>query len=190
MSLALVLDRELPDSPVERVYELSTQGPFFRYLCRKFQSVTGSEYWPDVPPGDWRDGYQCQDVQMLTYADDSFDLMTSTEVFEHVAVDMQGFREAHRVLAPDGLMVFTVPIALRRRTIERAIVKDGEIHHIEEPEYHDDHIRGRKRVLAFRSYGADIVDRLLEAGFRHASINKMAMGHFDGEGRAVIVARA
>lgn len=190
MSLALVLEQELPEATAERVYELSSRGPFFRYLRRKFQSVTGSEYWPDVAPGDWKDGYQCQNVESLTYADHSFDLVTSSEVFEHVVDDLQGFRETHRVLTPNGLMVFSVPLALRRPTIERAKIEDGKVHHIEEPEYHDDSIRGRKKVLAFRSYGADIVDRLLEAGFRDAFINKTAMGRFDGEGRAIVVARA
>lgn len=190
MSLALVLEQELPAAPINRVYELSSSGPFFRYLKRKFPSVTGSEYWPDVAPGEWKGGYQCQNVEDLTYADASFDLVTSSEVFEHVVDDRQGFREVHRVLTSNGVLVFSVPIALQKQTLERAMLKDGVLHHLEKPEYHDDELRGRKKVLAFRSYGADIVDRLLEAGFRHASINKNAMGRFHGEGRAIIVARA
>jgi hypothetical protein len=44
--------------------------------------TAASEYFNEVAPGAWRDGVQCQDVQRLTFADASFDVCTSTEVFD------------------------------------------------------------------------------------------------------------
>ncbi|MEM1401790.1 MAG: class I SAM-dependent methyltransferase [Pseudomonadota bacterium] len=190
MSLAAVINREVPETASKRVYELSTRGPLYAYLSDRFDHVTGSEFWPEVQPGDWQDGFQCQNVEHLTYADESFDLLTSTEVFEHVVDDLQGYREARRVLVPGGTMIFSVPLLLDQDTIERAVMRDGQIHHLTEPEYHDDAIRGPNKVLAFRTYGLDIVDRLLEAGFREAVIDRSSLGVFGGYGRAIIIARA
>jgi SAM-dependent methyltransferase len=149
-----------------RVYEMSSRGALCRYLRRSFADVTVSELFDDVRPGDYRDGVQCQDAQRLTYPDAAFDLVTSTEVFEHVPDDRRAFAEVHRVLRPGGHVVFTVPLLDAGSTLERARLQDGAVVHVLPPEYHGDRLRGRGRVLAFRTYGPDIVDRLRGAGFR------------------------
>jgi SAM-dependent methyltransferase len=127
--------------------------------------VTVSELFDDVEAGQFRRRVQCQDVQRLTYDDVSFDLVTSTEVFEHVPDDRRAFAEIHRVLRPGGALVFTVPLMDTVTTLERARLDHGAIVHLTDPEYHGDRLRGRGRVLAFRTYGLDILDRLRAAGF-------------------------
>lgn len=162
--MGLVLDR-LRLAPETRVYELSARGALVRYLTRRYRGVTLSEFREGERPGTIRRGVACQDVQQLTYADAAFDLVTSTEVFEHVADDRAGFREVHRVLARRGWFVFTVPLAAVDTTLERAVLRDGAIVHLTAPEYHRDRLR---RVLAFRTYGRDIERRLIETGFSAA----------------------
>jgi SAM-dependent methyltransferase len=147
------------------VYELSSRGALCRYLRQTFTRVTVSELWDDVAPGSVRNGVQCQDVQRLTYGDRTFDLVTSTEVFEHVPDDRRAFAEVHRVLRPGGLLVFTVPLMDAGPTLERAEIRYNQIVHLVTPEYHGDRHRGRRGVLAFRTYGPDIVDRLRAVGF-------------------------
>jgi SAM-dependent methyltransferase len=147
------------------VYELSSRGALCRYLRRTFAQVTVSELFDGVAPGDVRDGVQCQDVQRLTYDAAAFDLVTSTEVFEHVPDDLRAFAEIHRVLRGGGFLVFTVPLMDTADTLERARLHDGAIVHLVEPEYHGDRLRGRGAVLAFRTYGLDILERLRRAGF-------------------------
>ena len=147
------------------VYELSSRGALCRYLRRTFPRLTVSELFDDVPPGAYKDGVQCQDVQRLTYASRSFDLVTSTEVFEHVPDDAAAFREVRRVTRDHGWLVFTVPIDPAAATLERAAMRDGAVVHLTTPEYHGDRIRGRGQVLAYRTYGLDITDRLYAAGF-------------------------
>jgi SAM-dependent methyltransferase len=148
-----------------RVYELSSTGALFAYLRRRWPDLYFSEYYGDVPPGERKNGIPCQDIRCLRLPDASFDLVTSTEVFEHVPDDRRGFSEVYRVLKPGGYKVFSVPLSMEGRTRERAVLESGGVKHLLEPEYHSDRIRGRGTVLAYRTYGSDIVDRLRDAGF-------------------------
>jgi SAM-dependent methyltransferase len=190
LSMVSALQAERAGFRAERVYELSSRGPLFAYLRREVRDLTYSEYFDDVAPGDFRDGVQCQDIQRLTHADASFDLVTSTEVFEHVADDRRGFAEIRRVLRPGGAFVFTVPLSDAECTVERAVLSDGTLKHLLPPAYHDDRIRGKGAVLVFRDYGRDIVARLLAAGFSAARIEARFERAFLGTGYKVVVARA
>jgi len=189
LSLVAVLRSARPAFRSEAVYELSARGPLYRYLRREVPRLTASEYFDDTPPGASRDGVLCQDIRRLTFADASFDVCTSTEVFEHVADDLAGFREIRRVLRPGGVMVFTVPISSSAVTVERAVEREGAIEHLLPPEYHGDRIRGQGRVLVFRDYGADITARLRAQGFAEAAIDRRYETAFLGHGCGVIVAR-
>ncbi|MFN2328096.1 MAG: class I SAM-dependent methyltransferase [Chromatocurvus sp.] len=189
LSLVSILLEMYPDLAQKSVYELSSRGALFEFLLRNAGSVTGSEYFADVAPGAWKGAIQCQDVQALTHASDSFDICTSTEVFEHVPDDARGFSEIHRVLRPGGIFVFTVPINIHDRTIERArLSADGNLEHLLPAEYHGDPVGNAGRILAFRNYGADIVDRLLASGFDKARIQSPDQPAAWGYHRAVIVA--
>lgn len=165
LSIVSVLRKLAPDLRAIDAYELSSRGPLYQYLRRRARTLTASEYFQDVAPGQFRDGIQCQDVQRLTYADASFDLCTSTEVFEHVPEDAKAFCEIFRVLRAGGLLVFTVPLHGKEQTLERAaLTPSGEVRHLLPPEYHGDP-RSSGRILAFRTYGSDIVQRLRNSGF-------------------------
>jgi SAM-dependent methyltransferase len=183
-----VLARLYPDLSALAVYELSSRGPLFEYLKARAGRLVFSEFFDGVAPGAYCGGVQCQDVTRLTYPDASFDLCTSTEVFEHVPDDRAGFREIRRVLKPAGRFVFTVPLADSPTTQERAVMAGGEVRHLLPPEYHGDALRGPGQVLAFRNYGRDIVERLLECGFRRAGIVAVDEASWWGLGREVVVA--
>lgn len=188
LSLVSVLRTIRPGFAAQALYELSARGPLVEFLRREVRHLTCSEFFDDVPPGTRRDGVLCQDVQRLTFADASFDVCTSTEVFEHVADDARGFREIRRVLRSDGLFAFTVPLAGAETTVERARLREGRIEHLLPPEYHGDRIRGKDRVLAFRNYGLDVTDRLRASGFRQAGIDRRFEKAFLGHGCGVVVA--
>ncbi len=149
--------------------ELSARGPLADFLRRTAKSAALSEYFADAEPGAYRDGIRCEDAQRLSYADASFDLVTHTEVLEHVPDDARAFAELHRVLRPGGTMLFTVPLYGGYPTIERARLRNGDVEHMMEPAYHIDPLRGAG-ILAFRDYGLDIVERLRAAGFAEASV--------------------
>lgn len=169
LSIGLAVANEVPDLSRAQVHELSASGPFVGHLRRKARAAEFSEYHPDVPPGTlWR-GVRCEDVQALTWPDARFDLVTHSEVFEHVPDDARGFSELRRVLRPGGKMVFTVPLFDAPDTVERARVRGG-IEYLLPPEYHVDPFKGGAQVLVFRDYGRDIVRRLEYAGFGEVRI--------------------
>jgi SAM-dependent methyltransferase len=183
-----VLQQLYPDLSRLSVYEMSSRGPLFGYLRGRVRQLTYSEFFDDVRAGDYRGDVQCQDVQKLTYANASFDLCTSTEVFEHVPDDRRGFREIRRLLRSGGRFVFTVPLSETSSTLERAVLDGKQIRHLLEPEYHGDAIRGQGKVLCFRNYGLDIIDRLKECGFRDAYLVQPSRKEWWGFGVRVVVA--
>lgn len=48
-------------------------------------------------------------IEQLPFAHGSFDLILATDVLEHLADDRVALRELHRVAAPDGRLLATVP---------------------------------------------------------------------------------
>jgi SAM-dependent methyltransferase len=176
LALVAVLKSVRPGFRAEAVYELSARGPLYEFLRREVPRLTASEYF--------------EDIRRLTFADRSFDVCTSTEVFEHVADDRAGFREIRRVLRENGVMVFTVPLSSSPTTVERAVEVAGKIEHLLPPEYHGDRIRGQGGVLVFRDYGTGITERLRAEGFADAVIDRRYEKAFLGQGCGVVIARA
>jgi SAM-dependent methyltransferase len=165
--------------PNLRVHEFSKHGAIFKYLSKRFPSLSNSEYYDGIPSGQFKEGVQCQDLQNLSFEDNQFDLMTSTEVFEHVPDDAKGYAEVLRCLKPNGYFIFTVPLNLgQANTQQRAKLENGELVHMLPPEYHGDHLRN-KGILAFRNYGTDIKPLLESIGFAKVElrlIDKPALG--------------
>lgn len=165
LAIGNALAEELPDIGNCDVCELSSRGALVSHLRRHARNVALSEYMEGVPPGSLRGEVRCEDVEQLTYAEASFDLITHTEVLEHVADDARAFRELFRVLRPAGRMIFSVPLHEVGATRERARLRSGVIEHLLEPCWHGDPFRHGAGVLAFRDYGHDIAERLSAAGF-------------------------
>jgi len=168
--------------------ELSARGTLARWLDRHVGTLTRSEYMPGEVPGRVVRDVRNEDVQKLSFEDACFDLVTSTEVFEHVAEDARGFAEVRRVLRPGGHFIFTVPLTGQPATHERALMRDGELVHLDTPEYHRDPFSGSDRVLCMRNYGEDILERLHVAGFAEAGFASPRARMF-GYARRVVWAR-
>ena len=49
------------------------------------------------------------DAQKIPFAEGSFDLVLALDAFEHFPDDVASMREVHRVLAPGGALILTVP---------------------------------------------------------------------------------
>lgn len=162
------------DPASSAVYELSYHGAVYRYLKQRFPRFECSEYFGPQALGEKVNGVRNEDVQKLSFADDSFDLVSCTEVFEHVPDYLAGFSEVRRVLRPQGWFVMTVPFfdAERTQAICR-IGSNGALEWLQEEEYHDSQVTGVGTVPVFWHHSKrQILDDLRQVGFRSASLEQ------------------
>lgn len=177
LSLIPVVKDHSRKQNVEAVWEMSTYGATLTYLSKTFQLVYQSEFFPGVPSGHLVNGVLCQDVQLLSFADESLDLITSNQVFEHVANDLQGFAECYRVLRKGGALVLGVPLHNVPTTKQLAELRDGELVFYGEPEYHGSRMTGPRSVPTFWHYSLhDICERISSIGFEVQILKKTLSG--------------
>lgn len=149
------------------VYEQIT--PFYQTLRKINPRLSGSEYLgPDVPKGAIVNGIRHEDAMALTYPSDSFDLLFSIDVFEHVPDLQTSLAEARRVLKPGGVLIFSIPFDLSNdQSRMRAVLRNGAVEHLQDPVYHGNPL-SEKGSLVFTDCGWDVIDRCREAGFNDA----------------------
>ena len=142
------------------VYECGVPSHFKPYLS-DLQDYVESTFWPDVEPGEMRNGVRCEDLMRLTFPVESFDLVITSDVFEHVRRPYVGFAEVWRVLRPGGAHVFSIPVVfpMRPQTVARVDVSGPEDVHLLEPRFHSG------KHLVYNDFGADLMDRLDVLGF-------------------------
>ena len=96
---------------------------------------------------------------MQTFDDESFDIVITQDVLEHLLEPSQSIKEICRTLKPGGVHVFTVPWYYWQETRIRARKIDGEIEYIEEPEYHANPV-DEKGALVVTEWGKDLIDTI------------------------------
>jgi SAM-dependent methyltransferase len=124
----------------------------------------GSDY-SEGDPASGDPEARSEDLTRLSYDDESFDLILTSETLEHVPDLHAAVREIHRVLAPGGLHVFTVPVLPgTKKTVARAIIgADGSIRD-ELPRIC--HPGGDWGYPVFTEIGTDLPELLTQAGFQ------------------------
>jgi SAM-dependent methyltransferase len=163
------------------VLELDPHSPLKNVLSGA-RSYTRSFYESERTAGSSRaDGARCEDIMALTFHNETFDLIVSSDVLEHVPVLEKAFSETARVLRPGGCHLFTVPP--RAKTKKRAEIIDGKIQHIESPEYHLDPLSPRG-ILAFWDVGPDLPQLFSSAELRIG----VSRGPCGRDGRVVWIA--
>jgi SAM-dependent methyltransferase len=152
-----------------------------------------SEYFgPQYSPGQLVDGVEHQDLQSLGFEDESFDLVLTSDVLEHVPDPYAAHAEIRRILRPGGRHVFTIPFdPTLRDDRQRAWLKaDGTIAHHLPAEYHGDPLR-EDGALVFTDFGRGTLDRIQALGFR-VSVHLVTApwyGIYDGEPLVFVAVR-
>ncbi len=99
--------------------------------------VVETVYRRGVPAGGSIGGRINQDVQAMTFPDESFELVVHSETIEHVGEPSCALREAARVLRPGGRQVYTVPLLHTRSNRCRARMdEEGKATHLAPPSFH------------------------------------------------------
>ena len=145
------------------IYEPGIIGPF-RPLFRHLSGYVQSYFWPhDL---EEYEGVPREDLRQLTFAADSFDLVISSDILEHVRDPGEAFREIFRVLRPGGHHIFTVPLQwpLPSTTRSRVDYSGPEDKFLEPPQYHGSPVDGAGS-LVYTDFGMDLPEGLRWVGF-------------------------
>lgn len=135
--------------------------------------------WIDLSASTWKPGRAPgealgprttnQNLEGLTFADASFDIVLTSDVMEHVRLEQRAHEQVRRVLKPGGIYLFTVPHFRDRTTIDRVKIVDpadpSRDVDVLPREYHGDANAEDGRALAYRSFGIDLDEKLRGLGF-------------------------
>jgi SAM-dependent methyltransferase len=151
-ALQLVLDTVFPSWEERELHESSPSNDF---LSRHASRYSSSHYFPDIPGGQMVEGCRCENLEAMTFADATFDLLVTQDVFEHLFDPRKAATEITRVLRPGGAHVFTAPKHRGlKRSYQRARLNGSEVEHLHEPCYHANPV-GDGKALVTWDYGDD-----------------------------------
>src|SRR5215510_473907 len=108
-----------------KIAEINACGALHSYI-KDHPNLYYSEWASHAKPGEERDGVRCEDLQCLTYPDNYFDIILTSETLEHVPDADRAWGEINRTLKNGGYHIFTIPvIPSQRQTIQRAQLVEG-----------------------------------------------------------------
>ena len=126
---------------------------------------SASQYFPDVPRGvvNAAYGWQCEDLEKMTFADASIDLFITQDVMEHIFDPTKAFREIARVLKPGGAHIFTVPLINKEKTSECWASRDsnGDVIYHREAEYHGNPVDASGSLVTMH-WGYDLAEFIIQ----------------------------
>jgi SAM-dependent methyltransferase len=204
LSVALfgVPSRSLPEicsyinSHKLNVYSADANSSLYRALSKHVapELITFSEYFgPEFASGQYVNGIRHEDLQKTSFANGIFNIVITTEVFEHIPRVYEAEGEVARILAPGGIYCFTVPfVPFHEHDIVLADVNEkGETVFFAEPQYHGDPLRPEEGILVYRIFSFnDLKERFnaLECDFTTFRFWSSALGIL-GDNAWVLLAR-
>lgn len=122
-----------------------------------------SQYFPGIPSGEFFNNTRCENLEDLSFADNSIDIHVTQDVLEHVFDAEKVFREISRTLKPGGAHIFTVPIIYRDKPTQLRAKRDehGNVIHILPAEYHSNPV-DESGSLVVRDWGNDLAETIYE----------------------------
>jgi SAM-dependent methyltransferase len=140
-----------------RVFIAQSTGALYRAFAAHLEPhrLVCSEYFgPQCAPGTMVGGTRHEDLQRLSFADESLDLVVTADVMEHVPDAPAAEREIARVLRRGGVYTFSIPFYfnLEHDRVRAVLRGDGTVEHFEEPQYHGDPVRPAEGILVYRDF--------------------------------------
>jgi hypothetical protein len=164
-ALMMVVQQRFPDWRTMTVHESS---PVNRGASKRFAKecpgYIASQFFRDAPLGAIVGGIRCENLEQLTFADESIDLHVTQDVLEHVLRPARAFAEIGRTLKPCGAHIFTIPIVNKNKPSKMRVEVDatGAVTHLESPIYHGNPIDARGSLVTI-DWGFDVRDHITAA---------------------------
>jgi SAM-dependent methyltransferase len=145
------------------IYEACACGSLNRYL-KRLKGYQCSEYYEGVELGSLKENsVRCENLECLSFPDNSFDVVITEDIFEHIREPGKAWLEVRRVLKPGGYHIFTVPFNNSKKTITRVEIRNGYGINVLPPRYHGDYLRDQG-ILVYTDFGNDLFDQLSSIG--------------------------
>jgi hypothetical protein len=163
-ALILTIEKYYPDWRNLDIHESSpgNRGASIKLKdnCKNYKS---SQYYPGEPCGIFVNDNRNENLEQQTFNDDSFDIVVSQDVMEHVYNPGKAFAEIARTLRKGGAHIFTVPIINKHGKTEVCATKgdNGDPVFLKDPEYHTNPVDPTGSPVTMH-YGFDIVDFIQE----------------------------
>ncbi len=184
--VATLLKQTLSDRQGQQIYLMEQVTPIYNWAKTTFtqHQMYGSEYLGyEYVGGSVVKGIRHEDVENLSFAQESLDLIISNDVFEHVPSPSKAFAECARVLKPGGVMLATIPFHRENDfSVVRARLSDGKLEHILPPAFHGNPVSA-DGSLVFTDFGWDLLREIQGAGFVNVYLDVYASklyGHLGG----------
>lgn len=154
------------------IFEPALRGPFVAQM-KGLPNYVQSYFWPEMQPGEVSpQGVRNEDLTNLTFEDDSFDLIISSDVMEHLFDIRSAFSETLRVLKPGGIHIFSIPndFPFPDASVTRVAMEGDKEVHIKPPRYHNS--GDGSKCLVYTDYGADVTDLIAGLGGKLSIIRR------------------
>jgi SAM-dependent methyltransferase len=139
----------------KKVAEINSCGVMHDIL-KNIPGILYSEYMPEDKT------IAHQDLQCLTYEDNSLDYIFTSDVLEHVPDPKKALSEVYRVLKPGGCTVMSVPVVMDRKTKVRTQLQGDKVVYKEQSSYHGS---GEPDYLVWNEFGYDFIEIVRSVGF-------------------------
>ena len=191
-ALMKVISDVSPDFQKKKIHESSPcgRGASLR-LMNECEQYISSHYWADED--------YCEEPHLNINLEDqklgseSFDLVVTQDVFEHLPNPIAASREIFRTLKPGGFLIQTVPLVNRFNETQQwaKLNSDNDIEWLYEPDIHGNPIDPENGSPVFWHYGYDFVSNIDKwAGFKSIIIlNQIERFGIEGELCEVIVSQ-
>jgi hypothetical protein len=164
-ALMKVIEQEYPNWRELKIHESSpiNRGHSLKIKKGNKNNYLASQYYPNEPLGKVINGFRNEDLENQTFKDDSFDIVVTSDVMEHIYDPEKAFKEIYRTLKPGGAHIFSVPIINKFKKTQRWAKKgeNGEPIFLYKPEWHGNPV-DKKGSPVTMHWGFDIVDFIKE----------------------------
>ncbi|MEI7526235.1 MAG: class I SAM-dependent methyltransferase [Mariniphaga sp.] len=159
-ALMLVIEKHCPKWKSLNIHESSpsSRGASLK-LQKNAKNYIASQYYRDKPFGILVDNFQNQDLENQTFEDESFDIVVTQDVMEHIYNPAKAFAEIARTLKKGGAHIFTVPIINRHMPTEVWAIKgeNNSTIFLKTPEWHGNPVDPEGSPVTIH-WGFDIVN--------------------------------
>lgn len=154
-AIIYVLKMLFPEYRDMTIHESSPGGASSDKIRKECPNYIPTHFFQGIPYGTYKDGIRCESLEEMTFSDNSFDLVVTQDVLEHVLSPAKAFSEIARTLRPGGAHLFTVPYYHREKSFVRAAQASEGITYFAEKEFHGNPI-DENGSLVVTEWGIDL----------------------------------